>query len=52
MAEYNYGDARRGKDRLVPMQTERVGWRHNDPRAFRAGLERAGPQAVRDFYGG
>jgi hypothetical protein len=43
--------ARRGRDRLVPMQTERVGWRHNDPRGFRAGLERAGPQAVRDFYG-
>lgn len=43
--------ARRVRDRLVPMQTERVGWRRNDPRGFRAGLERSGPQAVRDFYG-
>ena len=45
------GDSRRVQERLVPMHTERIGWRRNDPRAFRAGLERSGPQAVRDFYG-
>ncbi len=43
-------DRRRG-ERLVPMYTERVAWRTSDPDGFRAGLERAGPQAVADFYG-
>ncbi len=41
---------RRRVSRLVPMYTERVAWRESDPDAFRAGLERAGPQAVTDFY--
>ncbi len=41
---------RRREDRLVPMYVERLGWRSNDPAAFRAGLERTGPQAVSDFY--
>ena len=41
---------RRRPQRLVPMYVERLGWRENDPAAFRAGLERAGPQAVSDFY--
>lgn len=31
--------------------SERAAWRDVDRAAFRAGLERAGPQAVRDFYG-
>ncbi len=43
-------EARRSR-RLAPMYTERVAWRESDAAAFRAGLERAGPQAVRDFYG-
>jgi hypothetical protein len=42
---------RRRSERLVPLYSERLAWRRNDPAAFRAGLERAGPQAVRDFYG-
>ncbi len=42
---------RRRAERLVPMYTERVAWRTSDPDGFRAGLERAGPQAVADFYG-
>ncbi len=45
------GLARRSTERLVPMYTERLGWRESDREAFRQGLERAGPQAVRDFYG-
>ena len=36
---------------VVPMYEERLSWRESDPDAFRAGLERAGPQAVSDFYG-
>ena len=43
--------ARRAKDNLRPLYSERIGWRGTDHDAFRAGLERAGPQAVRDFYG-
>ncbi len=43
--------ARRRQERLVPMFTERLGWRSNDPDAFREGLERTGRQAVGDFYG-
>ena len=42
---------RRRAERLAPMYSERLAWRVNDDAAFRAGLERAGPQAVRDFYG-
>jgi hypothetical protein len=36
---------------LTPAYTERLLWRIRDEDAFRAGLERAGPQAVKDFYG-
>jgi hypothetical protein len=43
--------SRRRDERLVPFFSQRLGWRGNDPGAFRAGLERAGPQAVKDFYG-
>ena len=43
--------ARRRSDRLRPVYTERVAWRRDDPEGFRAGLELAGPQALRDFYG-
>ena len=42
---------RRAKDNLRTIYTERLGWRGTDHAGFRAGLERAGPQAVRDFYG-
>ncbi len=43
--------SRRGRDKLLPFYSERLAWRHKDEAAFRAGLERAGPQAIRDFYG-
>ena len=36
---------------LRPAHTERLLWRLRDEASFRAGLERAGPQAVKDFYG-
>ena len=42
---------KRLKERLVPFYAERLVWRERDDAAFRAGLERTGPQAVRDFYG-
>jgi hypothetical protein len=42
--------ARRRADGLVPVFSERLAWRSRDDDAFRAGLERAGPQAVSDFY--
>ena len=45
------GLARRSKDGLQPFFSERLGWRHRDDKMFRAGLARAGPQAVTDFYG-
>jgi predicted lipoprotein len=41
----------RETQQLMPLQTERLAWRLSDPEAFRAGLERNGPQAVWDFYG-
>jgi hypothetical protein len=43
--------ARRAKDQLVGFYSERLAWRVNDLAGFHAGLERAGPQAVADFYG-
>ncbi len=43
--------ARKRADKLVGVYSERLAWRPNQPEAFRAGLERAGPQALRDFYG-
>ena len=36
---------------LRPAYAERLLWRVRDDAGFRAGLERAGPQAVADFYG-
>ncbi len=36
---------------LRPIYTERLAWRPNRTDAFRAGLERSGPQAIRDFFG-
>jgi hypothetical protein len=42
---------RKIKDGLTPFYSESLSWRHRDDRAFRAGLERTGQQAVDDFYG-
>lgn len=42
--------AKRRTMELRPAYTERLLWRIGDEASFRAGLERAGPQAVRDFY--
>ncbi len=42
--------ARRKDDKLKPVFSERLAWRKDVSDAFREGLERAGPQAVRDFY--
>jgi len=36
---------------LRPAYSERLLWRVRDADGFRAGLERAGPQALIDFYG-
>jgi len=43
-------DRRRGGERLAPFQVERLDYRNSDPEAFRKGLERNGPKAVREFY--
>lgn len=43
--------SRRSTDKLLPFYSERLAWRHKDEASFRAGLRRAGPQALRDFYG-
>ena len=43
--------ARRSEEKLVPAYSERIAWRPNTRDAFRAGLERNGPQAVTDFFG-
>lgn len=42
---------RRSTAALRPAYSERLLWRGRDDAGFRAGLERAGPQAVSDFYG-
>ncbi len=42
---------RRRSEPLRSLHTERLAWRVSDGEAFRRGLERAGPQAVADFYG-
>ena len=44
------GQARRIDDQLVPFYSERFSWRTRDDAKFISGLERAGPQAVSDFY--
>ncbi len=38
------------KESIAPFYSERLAWRPRDDGAFRAGLERTGPQAVSDFY--
>jgi hypothetical protein len=42
---------RQREDKLRPIYTERVAWRPDRDEGFRTGLGRAGPQAVKDFYG-
>jgi len=42
--------ARRRAEPIGAVYTERLAWRTRDPAAFRAGLERNGPQAVDDFF--
>jgi hypothetical protein len=44
------GQGRRTEDQLIPFYSERFSWRSRDEAGFRAGLERAGPQAVTDFF--
>lgn len=41
---------RRRGGRLAPFLVERLDYRNSDPEAFREGLERNGPKAVREFY--
>ncbi len=41
---------RRSGERLAPFQVKRLDYRNSDPEAFRRGLERNGPKAVREFY--
>ncbi len=41
---------RKAADGLIPFYSENLNWRQQDDEGFRAGLERTGPQAVRDFY--
>ena len=43
-------DRRRSGERLAPFLVERLDYRNSDPEAFRKGLERNGPKAVREFY--
>ena len=45
------GASRRAKDKLVGFHGERLAWCVNDFEGCRVGFERAGPQAVTDFYG-
>lgn len=44
--------ARAGEPPLAPFYSERLAWRVRDMEAFRRQLAVAGPQAVRDFFGG
>jgi hypothetical protein len=43
---------RRTSEPIAPFYAERLSWRVRDLDAFRRQLEIAGPQAVRDFFGG
>lgn len=43
--------AQRRSEGLRNVYSERLAWRPDQSESFRAGLERNGPQAVRDFYG-
>ncbi len=40
---------RRAKERLVPLQVERLDYREQDQAGFYKGLERSGPKAVKEF---
>ena len=40
---------RRGGKRMIPFQVQRIDYRTRDDEGFRAGLERNGPRAVREF---
>ena len=42
--------ARRKAEKRLPFYSERCAWRIRDEDAFRAGLERNGPQAVSDYF--
>ena len=42
-------DRRRAGERLAPFHVERLDYRNSDRVAFYEGLERVGPQAVREF---
>jgi hypothetical protein len=44
--------ARRVKGEQMPFYSERLSWRVRDDATFRKLLERCGPQAVTDFFGG
>ena len=41
---------KRARTGLLPFYSERTCWRERDDEAFRAGLEKIGPQAVSDFF--
>jgi hypothetical protein len=41
---------RKAIDGLTPFYSESLSWRQRDDAGFKAGLERTGPQAVKDFY--
>jgi len=45
------GLERRVAEQLAPFHSERLAWRVRDMEAFRRELERAGAQAVSDFFG-
>lgn len=42
--------AKKRDGQTIPFYTERLSWRTRDEEKFKAGLERSGPQALRDFY--
>ena len=46
-----HGLENRSEEGLMPYYSERVTWANRDTGYFRFGLERAGPQAVTDFFG-
>ena len=50
LKEVLYAQDNRAKLKMMPFYSERTQWRIRDEAGFRAGLERAGPQAVSDFF--
>ena len=45
-------ERRRSRSRRVALfYSERLAWREDEPDVLREGLERIGPQAVRDYFG-